>query len=93
MIAALLVYAAVATTFDGLQAVASMALRAQGVIWLPSIIHVGSFFILMIPATYLLGISFNRGAVGMMEGVGLALVIAGGLQWWVLERRTARHIG
>ena len=93
MIAVLLVYAAVATTFDGLQAVASMALRAQGVIWLPSIIHVGSFFILMIPATYLLGISFNRGAVGMMEGVGLALVIAGGLQWWVLERRTARHIG
>ncbi len=91
MITSLLVYAAFATTFDGLQAVASMALRAQNRIWVPSLIHIGSFFVLMIPATYILGISLQRGAAGMMEGVCLALLVAGGLQWWVLERKTAHH--
>ncbi|MEC7291350.1 MAG: MATE family efflux transporter, partial [Pseudomonadota bacterium] len=46
-IAAMLIYAAFATTFDGLQATASMALRAQGIVWVPSAIHIASFFLLM----------------------------------------------
>ena len=40
-IAALLWLAALATIFDGLQATASFALRAQGMVWLPTLIHVG----------------------------------------------------
>ncbi|MGB0262220.1 MAG: MATE family efflux transporter, partial [Henriciella sp.] len=51
-ISALLVYAALATTFDGLQATASMALRAQEIVWLPTLIHVGSFFAGLIPGAY-----------------------------------------
>ena len=40
-IAALLWLAALATIFDGLQATASFALRAQGMVWLQTLIHVG----------------------------------------------------
>ena len=90
-IAGLLIYAAIATTFDGLQVTASMALRAQGVVWLPTIIHVASFFVLMIPAGYWLGITLERGAKGMMEAALLALFIAGVAQWALLEWKTARH--
>ena len=90
-IAALLVYAAVGTTFDGLQATASMALRAQGVVWRPSLIHVGSFFVIMLPATYWLGVVSERGAQGMMEGVVIGVAIAGLAQWALLEKEMARH--
>lgn len=90
-ISSLLIYAAVATTFDGLQATASMALRAQGIVWLPSAIHIASFFLLMIPLCYLLGVSLERGARGMMEAVTITLLIAGGLQWGLLEWKTARR--
>ncbi|MEO0549970.1 MAG: MATE family efflux transporter [Pseudomonadota bacterium] len=90
-IAALMVYAAFATTFDGLQATASMALRAQGVVWLPTAIHIASFFVLMIPAGYLFGIIWDRGARGMMEAATLALLVASGLQWALLEWKTARR--
>ena len=91
-IAGLLVYAAVATTFDGLQVTASMALRAQGVVWLPTAIHIASFFVLMIPTGYLLGITLERGAQGMMEAALIALFVAGMAQWSVLEWKSARHI-
>ena len=91
-IASLMIFAALATTFDGLQATASMALRAQGVVWLPSIIHIGSFFVLMIPLCYMMGVSFERGARGMMEAVLITLLIAGLAQWGVLEWKTARPI-
>ena len=90
-IAALLFYTALATTFDGLQATASMALRAQGIVWLPSAIHLASFFLLMIPLCYVMGVGMGRGARGMMEAVTITLLVAGALQWGLLEWKTARH--
>lgn len=89
-IAGLMILAALAVTFDGLQITASMALRAQNVIWLPSVIHIGSFFVVMIPLCYWRGILLDRGAQGMMEGVLISLVIAGCAQWALLEWKTAR---
>ena len=90
-IGALLMYAAVGTMFDGLQATASMALRAQGVVWRPSLIHIGSFFFIMLPAGYWLGIVSGRGARGMMEAAVIGVGIAGLAQWWLLEKEMARH--
>lgn len=90
-IAAMLIYAALATTFDGLQATASMALRAQGIVWLPSAIHATSFFALMIPLCYVMAVSMGRGVQGMMEAVTITLLIAGSLQWGLLEWKTARR--
>lgn len=91
-IAGLMIFAAFATTFDGLQATSSMALRAQGVVWVPSIIHIGSFFVLMIPLCYYMGLTLERGARGMMEAVLITLLAASVMQWAVLEWKMARPV-
>lgn len=92
-IASLLMLAAAASIFDGLQATASMALRAQEIVWSPSIIHIGSFFFVMIPACYMLGLVAGRGAQGMMEGAFIGMAIAGVGQTVLLELKTARLPG
>ena len=91
LIATLLITVAFAILFDGLQAVASMAQRAQEIVWLPSIIHIGSFFVIMLPAGYYLGITLERGAQGMIEAAFLGVFIAGVLQVISLELKIARH--
>lgn len=91
-IAGLLWLAALATVFDGLQATASFALRAQGMVWLPSAIHLGSFFVVMIPACYWLGITLERGALGVLEGAFVGVFVAGILQLALLEWKAARPI-
>lgn len=90
IIASLLIYAAFAVTFDGLQAVSSMALRAQNIVWVPSLIHIGSFFVVMIPAGFILGLEMERGAQGMMEAALLGVFVAGVAQTVLLEWKTAR---
>lgn len=92
-ISALMIYSAMAVTFDGLQATCAMALRAQNVILVPTLIHIGSFFLLMIPLALLFSQGFGREAQGMMEAVLTALIVAGMLQWGLLEKIMARHPG
>ena len=91
-IAALLWLAALATIFDGLQATASFALRAQGMVWLPTLIHVGSFFVVMIPVCYWLGITQGGGALGVLQGAMVGVLVAGALQVALLEWKAARPI-
>ncbi len=85
-------FTAFVIVFDGLQNVASMALRAQNVIWPPTFIHVGSYFLIMIPATWYLGLVQGQGAIGMMYGVLIASIFAGILQTLLLERKAARRL-
>ncbi|MFN7164468.1 MAG: MATE family efflux transporter [Hyphomonas sp.] len=92
-IAGLLWLAALATVFDGLQATASFALRAQGMVWLPTAIHLGSFFLVMIPVCYWLGITQGRGAQGVLEGALVGVLVAGTLQVALLEWKAARPQG
>jgi multidrug resistance protein, MATE family len=61
-------------------------------VWLPSAIHIGSFFVVMIPACYGLAITLERGATGVMEGALIGLVVAGLLQLALLEWKAARPI-
>ena len=89
-LAALLMTVAFAVVFDGLQATASMALRAQNMIWLPSAIHIGSFFAVMIPMGYSLGLVQGRGAQGMIEAAFIGVFVAALLQVTLLEYKTAR---
>ncbi len=93
LIASLLIYVALVSLFDGLQAVASMALRAQEIVWLPTAFHLGSFFVVMIPACYVFALVMGRGATGMMEGAALGVGVAALLQTVLLEYKTARHEG
>jgi len=92
-IAGLLWLAALATVFDGLQATASFALRAQGMVWLPTAIHLGSFFLVMIPICFWLGITQGRGAQGVLEGAFVGVFVAGLLQVALLEWKAARPLG
>ena len=89
-IASLLIIAAAMTIFDGLQATSSMALRAQEIIWTPSVLHIGSFVFVMIPACYWLGLVEGRGAQGMMEGGLIGVGTAGIVQTLFLELKAAR---
>ncbi|MCA8900139.1 MAG: multidrug transporter [Hyphomonas sp.] len=91
-IAGLLITAAAMTIFDGLQATASFALRAQEIVWTPSLIHIGSFFAVMLPACYWLGLVMARGAQGMMEGALIGVFVAGILQTIALEWKAARPL-
>ena len=91
-IAGLLWLAALATVFDGLQATASFALRAQGMVWLPSAIHLGSFFAVMIPVCYWLAITQGQGASGVLTGALLGVFVAGTLQVALLEWKAARPV-
>jgi multidrug resistance protein, MATE family len=91
-IAFLLIFAGIITVFDGLQATASFALRAQGMVWLPSAIHLSSFFVVMLPLCYWLGITLERGPRGVMEGACIALIAAGTLQVALLEWKAARPL-
>ncbi|WP_084396034.1 MATE family efflux transporter [Henriciella aquimarina] len=85
-------FTAFVIVFDGLQNIASMALRAQNVIWPPTYIHLGSYFLIMIPAAWFFGLYLGRGAQGMMEGVLIASVFAGVLQTALLESKAARRL-
>ncbi len=91
-IASILYLAAAMTLFDGLQATASFALRAQEIVWSPTLIHLGSFFLVMLPACYWLGIVNGRGSQGMMEGAFIGVFVAGILQTLVLEWKAARPL-
>jgi MATE family multidrug resistance protein len=91
-IASMLFLAAAMTLFDGLQATASYALRAQEIVWSPSLIHIGSFFLVMLPACYWLGIVLGHGAMGMMEGAFIGVFVAGTLQTLMLELKAARPL-
>jgi MATE family multidrug resistance protein len=91
-IASLLFLASVMTVFDGIQATASFALRAQEIVWSPSLIHIGSFFLVMLPACYWFGIVQGNGARGMMEGALIGVFVAGTLQTLMLELKAARPL-
>ncbi len=91
-LALMLAFAAGVTLFDGLQVVGAMGLRAQGVVWLPTAIHVGSYIVVMIPLCVWLAFGpervpggMNLGVWGVFIGISVASVAAGVAQVLSLE--------
>lgn len=74
---ALLFVAAVFQLFDGLQVVATGALRGLGDTRTPMITHLGCYWILGLPAGWYLCFGLGKGAPGMWAGLCLALILAG----------------
>ena len=77
---------------DGAQICLSNSIRAAADPWSPTYLNFCSFFVVMIPAGYLLGIVQERGVVGLYEGIiigSLASVILLGARWIWLCRRAA----
>jgi len=91
-LALMLAFAAGVTLFDGLQVVGAMGLRAQGVVWLPTVIHVGSYIVVMIPLCVWLAFGpermpggMNLGVWGVFIGISVASIAAGVAQVLSLE--------
>ena len=75
--AALLVVAAVFQLFDGLQVVATGALRGAGNTRLPMLANLFGYWIVGLPLGALLCFKLKMGAVGMWVGLCVALVMVG----------------
>lgn len=94
-LALMLAFAAAVTLFDGLQVVGAMGLRAQGVVWLPTIIHVGSYIVVMLPLCVWLAFGpesvpggLGLGVWGVFIGISVASVVAGVGQVLALELKS-----
>ena len=91
-LALMLAFAAFVTLFDGLQVVGAMGQRAQGVVWLPTTIHVGSYIVVMLPLCVWLAFGpdrvpggMNLGVWGVFIGISIASIAAGVGQVLALE--------
>jgi multidrug resistance protein, MATE family len=76
--------------FDGLQAVAAQALRARGDVLMPTITHVISYALLMVPLAWWLAIDLDMGLVGIVWAVVAASIAAAAFllaRFWILARR------
>jgi MATE family multidrug resistance protein len=91
-LALMLAFAAFVTIFDGLQAVGAMALRAQGVVWTPTAIHVGSYILVMLPLCWWLALREGHGVWGVFIGISVASILAGLGQVMALEWKAARGV-
>jgi len=92
ILAAMMAAVAFVTIFDGLQGVASMAMRAQGVVWIPTSIHIGSYVLLMLPLCWWLALHQGHGVWGVVIGISIASVVAGLAQVLALEWVAARSV-
>lgn len=89
---AVLATIAFVTIFDGLQGVGSMAMRAQGAVWTPTVIHVGSYVGIMLPLCWWLALHQGLGVWGVVIGISIASVVAGLGQVLTLEWKAARGV-
>jgi multidrug resistance protein, MATE family len=62
--------------FDGLQVVAAYSLRAIGDVWWATALHLGSYGLVMLPLSIVLGLHFGLGLAGMYWAILIASVFA-----------------
>ena len=86
----LLTVAAVFQLFDGLQVVATGALRGAGNTRTPMFANLIGYWILGLPLGAFLCFELNYGAVGMWVGLCLALILIGSVLVAVWQRTIAR---
>lgn len=69
-------WAALLLVFDGGQSVMNHACRGRGDTWFPTALHFGSYFLVMIPAGWVLAHTLGFGLVGIYQGIALASVVS-----------------
>lgn len=75
---------------DALQVVTAQALRARGDVWVPTITHLTSYAVVMMPLAWFLAIPQGLGIIGIVWAVILASFLSGALllgRFWMLSRR------
>jgi MATE family multidrug resistance protein len=91
--AVLLVVAAIFQLFDGLQVVATGALRGAGNTRIPMLANLIGYWIIGLPLGAWLCFGLNYGAVGMWAGLCLALVLIGSVLLLVWRQKVKSLIG
>jgi MATE family multidrug resistance protein len=74
---------------DGGQVVMTFALRGAGDAWVPTAIHLMSFFVVMIPAAWYLAFPMGLGVRGLVFSIALgagAALVALSLRFWLVTR-------
>jgi MATE family multidrug resistance protein len=75
---------------DAVQVVVAQSLRARGDVWLPTVTHLMSYILVMMPLAWWLAIPMEMGVMGMVWAVILASFLSGALlltRFWILSRR------
>jgi MATE family multidrug resistance protein len=75
---------------DGLQVVGANALRARGDVLVPTITHVFSYAVVMVPLAWWLAVREGLGLTGIVWSVVVASIASAGLlmgRFWLLARR------
>lgn len=92
LVAVLLVIAAVFQVFDGLQAIASHALRGLKDAVMPLVIAGTGYWIIGLGAAWLLGFRLGYGAPGLWTGLAIGLAFTASLLAWRFERLAKRGL-
>ena len=90
--AGMITWVSVALIFDTGQSLLAMSLRARGDTWAPTFIHFIAYGLVMIPLAYLAIFTFERGAMGLADGVILGTFVPFAMVIWryrQLDRRAA----
>ena len=75
---------------DGMQVVVAQALRARGDVLVPSLTHLTSYIIVMLPLAYWLAIPRGGGIAGIAWAIIISAYVSAGLllaRFWMLARR------
>jgi MATE family multidrug resistance protein len=75
---------------DGMQVVVAQALRARGDVLAPTMTHLASYVVVMLPLAYWLAIRQGWGLAGIVWAVIIASFVSAGLllaRFWLLSRR------
>lgn len=90
MAAGALVLAALFFVADALQVVAAQALRSAADVWWPTLMHLFSYGLVMIPLGYGLSVTHGQGVNGIVWACIIASLISAGLlcgRFWRVSRR------
>ncbi len=88
--APLIALSAYALIADGGQVVMASALRGAGETWVPTAMHIVSYFGVMIPGCWIFAFPMGFGAAGLVGGIVLASIVSVTLvsfRFWLISRR------
>ncbi len=71
-----MLWMALATVFDGGQAVMNNACRGRGDVWFPAALHFGSYWLVLVPLAWALAFPLGQGLAGVYQAILIASVVA-----------------
>ncbi|RED14325.1 MATE family efflux transporter [Pontivivens insulae] len=74
--APVMIWMTLALLCDGNQTIMSHACRGRGDTWVPTALHLVSYWVVMVPAGYLFAIRWEHGVAGIYQGILVASIVS-----------------